>query len=105
MRGSVAYSVHKLDYRVRFSSRKTLAITVFPDCSIEITAPKGTSREKVEHRLHKRGRWVIRQFLHFEQFRPRSPRRRYAGGETHLYLGRQYRLKLIREPAENVKLK
>jgi predicted metal-dependent hydrolase len=105
MRGSVAYSTHKLDYRLWFSPRKTLSITVRPDCSIEITAPKGTSREEVEHRLHRRGRWVVRQFLHFEQFRPRSPKRRYVGGETHMYLGRQYRLKLVRDMTEGVKLK
>jgi predicted metal-dependent hydrolase len=48
---------------------------------------------------------VIRQMLHFEQFRPRAPERRYVGGETHLYLGRQYRLKLHESAQEEVKLK
>jgi predicted metal-dependent hydrolase len=43
--------------------------------------------------------------MHFDQFRPRSPKRRYVGGETHLYLGRQYRLKVIRGTSEGVKLK
>jgi predicted metal-dependent hydrolase len=43
--------------------------------------------------------------LHFEQFRPRAPERRYVGGETHLYLGRQYRLKLRKSELEEVKLK
>jgi predicted metal-dependent hydrolase len=105
MRGSIAYSVHKLDYRLRFSARRTIAITVYPDSSIEIIAPLGTSRKEVETRLHKRARWVMRQLLHFEQFRPRSPKRRYVGGETHLYLGRQYRLKLIKDKSEGVKLK
>jgi predicted metal-dependent hydrolase len=105
MLGSIRYSVHKLDYRLRFSERKTVAITVFPDSSIEIVAPVGTSREEAEARLRKRARWVVRQLLHFEQFRPRSPKRRYVGGETHLYLGRQYRLKLVKSVSEGVKLK
>jgi predicted metal-dependent hydrolase len=105
MRGSITYSVHRLDYRVRFSERKTMAITVYPDRSIEIIAPRGTERQEVEARLRKRSRWVLRQLLHFQQFRPRSPKRRYVGGETHLYLGRQYRLKLIKNDAEGVKLK
>jgi hypothetical protein len=48
---------------------------------------------------------ALRQLLHFQQFRPRSPKRRYVGGETHLYLGRQYRLKLIKNEPEGVKLK
>ncbi len=105
MRGSITYSVHTLYYRVRFSERKTMAITVYPDRSIEIIAPSGTERQEVEVRLRKRARWVLRQLHHFQQFRPRSPKRRYVGGETHLYLGRQYRLKLIKNDAEGVKLK
>jgi predicted metal-dependent hydrolase len=105
MRGSIGYSVYKLVYRLRFSARRTIAITVYPDCSIEIIAPAGTSRDEAEARLRKRARWVVRQILHFQQFRPRSPKRRYVGGETHLYLGRQYRLKLVKDTSEGVKLK
>ena len=105
MRGSINYSAHKLDYRLRFSGRKTMAITVYPDHSIEIIAPYGTPRDEIEKRLRRRARWVLRQLLHFQQFQPRSPKRRYVGGETHLYLGRQYRLKLIEDDAEGVKLK
>ena len=105
MRGSITYSVRKLDYKLRYSPRKTIAITVYPDCTIGIVAPRGTSRDEVEARLRKRARWVVRQTLYFAQFRPRSPERRYVGGETHLYLGRQYRLKLIKDEAESVKIK
>jgi predicted metal-dependent hydrolase len=105
MRGTIFYSVHKLDYAVQFSARATMAITVYPDSAICVIAPKGTSQEEVELRLRRRARWVIRQLLHFEQFRPRSPERRYVGGETHLYLGRQYRLKLRKSGTEEVKLK
>lgn len=105
MRGSITYSVHTLCYGLRFSARKTMAITVYPDKTIEIIAPRGTPREEVEARLRRRARWVVHQLLHFEQFRPRSPLRRYVGGETHLYLGRQYRLKLVKDASEGVKLK
>jgi predicted metal-dependent hydrolase len=105
MHGTIAYSAHIFGYTARFSTRATMAITVFPDGSIRVIAPKATSQEEVERRLRKRARWLIRQLLHFEQFRPRAPERRYVGGETHLYLGRQYRLKLRKSAVEDVKLK
>ena len=105
MRGTIVYSVHKLDHTVQFSPRSTMAITVFPDSALRVIAPKGTSQDEVELRLRKRARWIIRQLMHFEQFRPRSSARRYVGGETHLYLGRQYRLKLRKGSLEEVKLK
>jgi predicted metal-dependent hydrolase len=105
MHGTITYSTHKLDYLLRFSNRGTMAITVYPNGEVEVVAPRGTTQHEVEIRLRKRARWILRQRLHFEQFRPRSPARRYVGGETHLYLGRQYRLKLTRSKSEAVKLK
>jgi predicted metal-dependent hydrolase len=86
MHGTIAYSTHKLKYRVRFSARRTMAITVYPDGAIEIVAPKGSVSEDVEVRVRKRARWIVKQLLYFDQFRPRSKPRRYVGGETHLYL-------------------
>ena len=38
---------------------------------------------------------VTRQQRHFAKFLPRTPERRFVAGETHLYLGRQYRLKVV----------
>ena len=37
-------------------------------------------------------------------FVPRTPERRFVAGETHLYLGRQYRLKVVPHVQESVKL-
>ncbi|WP_027547606.1 M48 family metallopeptidase [Bradyrhizobium sp. WSM2254] len=105
MQGTIAYSAHTFDYTAQYSDRATMAITVFPDGAIRVIAPRATSQQEVEQRLRKRARWLIRQLLHFEQFRPRAPERRYVGGETHLYLGRQYRLKLRKSALEEIKLK
>jgi predicted metal-dependent hydrolase len=105
MHGTIAYSAHTFNYTAQFSARATMAITVFPDGAIRVIAPEATPQAEVERRLRKRARWLIRQLLHFEQFRPRAPERRYVGGETHLYLGRQYRLKLHKSTEEEVKLK
>ncbi len=102
---TISYSTHTLRYRLRFSDRKTMAITVYPEGAIEVIAPRGATQEKIENRLRKRARWVLRQLLYFEQFKPRSPRRRYIGGESHLYLGRQYRLKLTKSKIDGVKVR
>lgn len=41
----------------------------------------------------------------FLSFHPKTPARRFVGGETHLFLGRQYRLKILQSKTELVKLK
>jgi predicted metal-dependent hydrolase len=89
MQGTITYSTRQLKYRLRSSSRRTMGITVHPDGAIEVVAPKGTDPKDVEARVRRRARWIVRQLSYFEQFRPRSKPRRYLGGETYLYLGRQ----------------
>jgi predicted metal-dependent hydrolase len=61
--------------------------------------------KEIENRLWKRKRWIVRQRDYFEQFRPRTPPRRYLSGETHLYLGKQYLLKRVEAEQEGVKLR
>jgi predicted metal-dependent hydrolase len=51
--------------------------------------------ELIKERLRKKAPWIIRQLSFFLTFQPRQTDRKYIGGETHLYLGKQYRLKVI----------
>jgi len=104
MKGSIRYGGQEIGYEVMFTHRKTLEIAVHPDCNVIVKAPVGTSKEDVEGRLGKRARWVVKQLDFFRQFDPRTPPRKYLSGETHLYLGRRYRLKVERGEKETVKL-
>lgn len=103
-RGSVAYGKTVIDFLIERSARKTVAIAVHPDCAVVVTAPQGTCSEKVGQLVHKRARWILKQKQYFEQFLPRTPSRSFVGGETHLYLGKRYRLKLISDDKSSVKL-
>ena len=94
-----------VEYQLRRSKRKTLAITVRPDASVLVTAPGGAGLEAVAARVRKRAVWIRRQQAYFTRFLPKLPPRQYVSGETHRYLGRQYRLKVVRGPDEGVKLK
>jgi len=84
--------------------RKTMEIAVHPDGRVVIKAPMDAKNEDIEALVFRRARWIRRQQAYFDQFRPRTPPRQYIGGETHRYLGRQYRLKLIQGERPSVKL-
>src|SRR5450759_2016170 len=88
----VEFGSERIEFRLRKSKRKTLAITVRPDASVLVTAPHGADLEAVKVKVRKRAVWIRRQRRFFERFLPPMPPRRYVGGETHRYLGRQYRL-------------
>jgi len=93
-----------IEVHVQRSARKTLAISVYPNGGLEVRAPEEASEEQIAERLHRRRRWISRQQEFFEQFKPRTTPRQYVSGETHLYLGRQYRLKVISGDKKNVRL-
>ena len=103
--GSVIYGRKKIEFSIRYVPRKTLEIAVLPDSSISIKAPLGTQYREIEKIVLKRSRWIIKQLTYFRQFQPKTPQRRYLGGETHLYLGRRYRLKIHLGQSDAVKLR
>jgi predicted metal-dependent hydrolase len=101
---SVTYGKQTITYSLNRADRKTLAITVKPDMSVVVTAPHSAEQEAIERIIRKRSAWIARQQRFFAQFLPRTPARQFVSGETHLYLGRQYRLRLRQSESEEVKL-
>lgn len=107
MRTKLEYGTRRLEIEVEYSERKRLSITVSPEKNVTVKAPVGYEEEKIQACIRKRAPWIVRQLDYFEQFHPLQPERRYVSGETHYYLGRQYRLRIL--PAdqgmERVRLK
>lgn len=105
MTGTLVYGSEIIPYEVRLlASRRTLSIEVHPDSRVVVRAPLGCSELVISERVQRRARWISRQLAEFQRYHPRTPARQYVSGETHLYLGRQYRLKLIAGKEAGVKL-
>ena len=100
----VVYGGHRIDFMIVRRRRKTLEIAVEPDASVVVAAPVDASIEAIAEKVLKRAAWVRRQQRFFSQFMPRTPERRYLARETHLYLGRQYRLKVVRNGRPRVEM-
>lgn len=102
--GSITYGKESISFDVLYVPRKTLEIAVHPDKQVVVRAPIGTGWVDIENRVKKRARWINRQIAYFRQYEPRSTSRNYVSGETHLYLGRRYRLKTTVGETNAVKL-
>ena len=94
-RRRLQYGTTIIEYDLTFTTRKTLAIHVHPDLRITVEAPEGSELEQIEQKMHKRAAWIVKQLRDFEQYSFDLPPREYVSGETHRYLGRQYRLKVL----------
>jgi len=93
-----------IEYRLYRSDRRTLGITVEPGGRLLVTAPEKIGLERIESVLRRRRSWIRRQLQEALDRPARQVPRQWVGGETHRYLGRQYRLR-IRTGSPDVSLK
>ena len=100
----LCYDGQRIPFRIEYRKRKKLAISVTPEMKLEVVAPEDSATKKILDRVERRAQWILRHWRYFEQFQPPYPGARYVSGETHIYLGRQYRLKVHNGSAEAVKL-
>jgi hypothetical protein len=98
------YGQHDIEYQVVFEDRKNLSISVLPSKDVIIKAPVKSDLEEIKKRMQKKASWIFRQIRYFDRFHPLQPPRKYVSGETHHYLGRQYRLRVRKDAQEIVKL-
>jgi len=97
------FGSRRIDFTLAFKKRKSLGIKVHPDTIVHVLAPEGLKESDVLSKLKTKAPWILKHIDHFNSFRPATPPRRFVNGETHLYLGRQYRLKIVPDTINVVK--
>ena len=100
MKQTISYGTTNIYYSVQYRDRKTLGIAVHPDGSVIISAPTDTSSKAIQTKVEKRSPWIAKQLRYFSKnVRPiRKPE--WVSGESIYYLGRQYRLKVLKGEAD-----
>lgn len=78
----------------RTGRRKTVAITVEPSGHVTVKAPIAAAVDQIERILERRRNWIRRRVQRVLSLPPAPAPREWVNGETHRYLGRQYRLKV-----------
>lgn len=105
MREQVQFGSKTIEFELVFSGRKTLGITVTPDMSVLVKAPEDAPINKVREKVQGKAAWILKQQSYFLNFHPKTPAKKFISGETHLYLGRQYRLRIVDGAKAGVKMK
>ncbi len=85
-----------------FKNVKHSSVRVKPTCEVVVTVPEMTPQEEIERILEKRHAWIETQLALFQKNKPLN--KELVSGETIEYLGKNYRLKVIESPNEDVKL-
>lgn len=91
----VEYGTRTIEYAVVYSDRTTIGFHVYPDGTVEVRAPENAEAEAIRQKVGNRSRWIAKQQRDFASFVQKDrPDKEYLAGETHRYLGKQYRIRL-----------
>lgn len=103
MQHKIKFGSRYIDFSLEYRKRTSMSIKVHPDTSVEVLAPLTAKEDEAIHKIKLKAPWILKQIDHFNSYKPATPERRFINGETHLYLGRQYRLKIIRDNKDVIK--
>lgn len=68
----VTYGTKTIAFKINRTDRKTLAIEVHPDSTVQLIAPENATLPDIKEKIVKRGRWILKQQYYFEQFLPHT---------------------------------
>lgn len=87
------------------TDRKTTDIVLERDGKITVRPPKAFTPEQVDAVVERRRMWIYKNLAEWKDLNATRVLRRWVNGESFLYLGRSYRLKLMSDQKEDLKLK
>lgn len=103
MQHQIRFGSRTILFNLEFKKRKSLGIKVYPDNHVEVIAPLNAKTNDIFDKVKIKAPWILKQIDFFNSFKPSTAPRSFINGETHLYLGRQYRLKIVQDKENIVK--
>ncbi|MBR2796043.1 M48 family metallopeptidase [Candidatus Saccharibacteria bacterium] len=96
------YGKRTYDYVLERSNRKTFSLVVFPNMRISLRVPLDVSDSDINGFLVKKWSWLEKQLREFNRYKKNQVIKSYVSGENFYYLGRQYMLRVEKNPAEGI---
>lgn len=82
-------------YSLQRNNRKTASILLERDGSITVYAPENLDDQSIEQMLEKKRYWIYKQLAEWKELNHQKREREFVDGESFLYLGRNYRLRIV----------
>jgi predicted metal-dependent hydrolase len=102
----IQYGNRKISFRIeRSNRRKTLGIYISPKSDVVVRSPRFLEVDKILEIVKKRARWIIEKQELVKNHGDMGSAKEFVSGESFPYLGKQYRLKLIKSVSKEEKCK
>lgn len=92
---SVEYQGQIIEFEIEYRNRRTLAIHVRPPGNVMVFSPQGIPAYEIRSRVRSKGIWILKKLEEVKLLDPEKYKKRFKNGESFLFLGKNYDLKII----------
>jgi len=92
----VVWGERRISAELRRTARRVLRIDVQPTGRVIVSAPADGDLDLIHQRVKRKSSWIFRELDRIASWPAPTPPRQFLSCETHLLLGRQYRLSVER---------
>jgi len=94
----------ELKYRILFSRRRTISISISPDKGVVVKAPYLTPAGTIKRFVNQKSEWIKRTLNGFNSLKRIDNEKGYFDGDPILLFGRDHRLKLYQSDRYSVRI-
>ena len=88
------HKIDEIEFKVIYSRRRTLGISVLPDSSVIVRVPYLTSFKTISRIVKEKSGWILKHRDSYRKPHTSALNRLYVSGETHLFHGNESVLKI-----------
>lgn len=82
------YSIKEIEFKVTYSARRSLGISVLPDATVLVRVPFRTSLKTIIRIVEEKYDWIIKHRDRYKEKNTCNQNRLYINGEMHLFRGK-----------------
>jgi predicted metal-dependent hydrolase len=91
------YDNREILYKIeRSDRRRTVGICISLNGEVVVRSPRFLNKDKIQEIVRKRARWIIEKQEFIKTHNPLGSEKEFVSGESFPYLGRNYRLEVIK---------
>lgn len=98
---SYRYGTTEIEYNlIHDPDRYDISIVVEWLDGVSVIVPEDITSEKIDEVLHQKAPWILKKWREINEIKSPTIEREFVSGEKLPYLGRQYRLKVVKEKTD-----
>jgi predicted metal-dependent hydrolase len=88
------HKIEDIEFKVIYSGRRTIGISVLPDTSVVVRVPYLTSLKTISRIINNKYKWILKHRDNYRRLNNSSLNKSYTTGEVHLFRGSESILRI-----------